>query len=96
MGGFSLWHILIFAIIVLMLFGGNRFSAMMGDVAKGLKSFKAGMYQEDEAKQDHKSQRPAVPRQIPSQQTPIAVSPHVQPKSDDLAPPRPVSDDLAR
>ena len=40
MGGFSLWHILIFAIILLLLFGGNRFSAMMGDVAKGLKSFK--------------------------------------------------------
>ena len=43
MGGFSLWHILIFAIILLLLFGGNRFSAMMGDVAKGLKSFKQGM-----------------------------------------------------
>ena len=43
MGGFSLWHILIFAIILLLLFGGNRFSAMMGDVAKGLKSFKKGM-----------------------------------------------------
>ena len=42
MGGFSLWHILIFAVIVLLLFGGNRFSAMMGDVAKGLKSFKQG------------------------------------------------------
>ena len=26
MGGFSLWHILIFAIILLLLFGGNRFS----------------------------------------------------------------------
>ena len=36
MGGFSLWHILIFAIILLLLFGGNRFSAMMGDVAAAL------------------------------------------------------------
>ena len=50
MGGFSLFHILIFAVIVLLLFGGNRFSAMMGDVAKGLKSFKAGMSDEDEAR----------------------------------------------
>ena len=33
MGGFSIWHILIFAIILLLLFGGNRFSSMMGDVA---------------------------------------------------------------
>ena len=47
MGGFSIWHILIFAIIVLLLFGGNRFSAMMGDVAKGLKSFKQGMADDD-------------------------------------------------
>jgi sec-independent protein translocase protein TatA len=33
MGGFSLWHILILAVVVLLLFGGNRFSNMMGDVA---------------------------------------------------------------
>ena len=38
------------AIILLLLFGGNRFSSMMGDVAKGLKSFKAGMADEDEDK----------------------------------------------
>ena len=70
MGGFSLWHILIFAIILLLLFGGNRFSAMMGDVAKGLKSFKAGMSEEDEAKQQQQQQqrgsdpRAGEPRQI--------------------------------
>ena len=50
MGGFSIWHILIFALILLLLFGGNRFSSMMGDVAKGLKSFKQGMADEDEDK----------------------------------------------
>ena len=48
MGGFSIWHILIFAIIVLLLFGGNRFSAMMGDVAKGIKSLKKGLADETE------------------------------------------------
>jgi sec-independent protein translocase protein TatA len=48
MGSFSFWHILILAIIVLLLFGGNRFSAMMSDVAKGLKSFKKGISEEDE------------------------------------------------
>ena len=50
MGGLSIWHILILAIILLLLFGGNRFSSMMGDVAKGLKSFKQGMADEDEEK----------------------------------------------
>ncbi len=58
MGGFSFWHILILAIILLLLFGGNRFSAMMGDVAKGLKSFKQGMADdEDEKKQRYEEQR---------------------------------------
>ena len=65
MGGFSIWHILILAVLVLLLFGGNRFSAMMGDVAKGLKSFKQGLSDED---------KPAEPRQIPPQQ-PIDITP---------------------
>ena len=86
MGGFSLWHILIFAVIVLLLFGGNRFSNMMGDVAKGLKSFKKGMTDEDEAKPQD---RPAEPRQIAPQQ-PIDVTPRpadtvVPPPADDTA-----------
>ena len=54
MGGFSLWHILIFAVIVLLLFGGNRFSAMMGDVAKGIKSFKHGLA-DDEKPAEHEA-----------------------------------------
>ncbi|HET9399109.1 MAG TPA: twin-arginine translocase TatA/TatE family subunit [Sphingomicrobium sp.] len=68
MGGFSLWHILIFAIIVLLLFGGNRFSNMMGDVAKGLKSFKQGLADDD---------KPAETKQIPpqQQQQPIDITP---------------------
>ena len=90
MGGFSLWHILIFAIILLLLFGGNRFSAMMGDVAKGLKSFKAGMADdEDEKKQRHEEQRRSEPRQLPRDQArpqePIDVTPR---PADPASPPR--------
>ena len=48
MGGFSIWHWLIVGILVLLLFGKGRFSDMMGDVAKGIKSFKKGMSEEDE------------------------------------------------
>ena len=99
MGGFSLWHILIFAIILLLLFGGNRFSAMMGDVAKGLKSFKAGMSEEDEAKQQQQQQqrgsdpRAGEPRQIPPQ-PPIDITPHAPREADPAAPPP--RDDSAR
>jgi len=81
MGGFSIWHILIFAIILLLLFGGNRFSAMMGDVAKGLKSFKQGMSEEEEDKRKaYDEQRRAEPtRQLPREEArpadPIDVTP---------------------
>ena len=49
MGGFSIWHWLIVGILVLLLFGKGRFSDMMGDVAKGIKSFKKGMSEDDSA-----------------------------------------------
>jgi sec-independent protein translocase protein TatA len=49
MGSFSLIHWLILGLIILLLFGGNRFSAMMGDVAKGLKGFKQGLADEAES-----------------------------------------------
>ena len=76
MGGFSIWHILIFAIILLLLFGGNRFSAMMGDVAKGLKSFKQGMSDdEDQSRKRYEEQRRSEPPRLPRDQDPIDVSP---------------------
>ena len=49
MGGFSLMHWIIVGIAVLLLFGKGRFSSMMGDVAQGLKSFKKGMAEEEDA-----------------------------------------------
>jgi sec-independent protein translocase protein TatA len=49
MGGLSIWHWLVVGVIILLLFGKGRFSDMMGDVAKGLKSFKKGMSEDEEA-----------------------------------------------
>jgi len=49
MGSMSLVHWVIVGVVVLLLFGKGRFSAMMGDVAKGIKSFKKGMTEEEEA-----------------------------------------------
>jgi len=46
--GLSLPHILLLALVVLLLFGGGRVSGLMGDVAKGIKSFKKGMAEDDE------------------------------------------------
>ncbi len=46
--GFSAQHLLLFLIIALLLFGRGKISELMGDVAKGIKSFKKGMAEDDE------------------------------------------------
>ena len=47
MGSFSIWHWLIVLLIVLVLFGRGRVAEIMGDFGKGIKSFKAGMNEDD-------------------------------------------------
>ena len=55
MGGLSIWHWLIVGAVMLLVFGGKgKISDIMGDVAKGIKSFKKGLAEED--------QTPAVER----------------------------------
>ena len=49
MGSFSMWHWLIVLAIVLLLFGRGKIPELMGDVAKGIKSFKKGMSEDDTA-----------------------------------------------
>ena len=47
--GFSMQHLLLFAVIALLLFGGRgKISEIMGDFAKGIRSFKKGLA-DDEA-----------------------------------------------
>lgn len=43
MGSMSIWHWLVVAVIVLLLFGKGRISDIMGETAKGIKAFKKGM-----------------------------------------------------
>ena len=44
MGGLSIWHWLVVLAVVLLLFGGSsKVSSLMGDFAKGIKSFKKNM-----------------------------------------------------
>jgi sec-independent protein translocase protein TatA len=48
MGSFSIWHWIIVLLLVMVLFGRGKISELMGDVAKGIKTFKKGLA-EDEA-----------------------------------------------
>jgi sec-independent protein translocase protein TatA len=44
----SIWHWLIVGLIILILFGGRgRVSDLMGDLAKGIKSFRKGLAEDD-------------------------------------------------
>ncbi|WP_137180411.1 twin-arginine translocase TatA/TatE family subunit [Roseomonas sp. AR75] len=65
MGSFSIWHWLVVLLVVLLLFGSGKISGLMGDLAKGIKSFKQNM-KEDEGKDasmaaDAAAQTPAQP-----------------------------------
>ena len=79
MGSFSIWHWLVVIILVLLLFGRGRISDMMGDIGKGLKSFKQGLNEDEPAK-------PAEPRSIENR--PIEVTPEPR-RSEEPAATRP-------
>ena len=87
MGSFSLWHWLVVIILVLLLFGRGRISDMMGDIGKGLKSFKQGMAEDETAK------KPEPPRSL--EDRPIDVTPEPR-KSEDPQPARPADDASSR
>lgn len=48
MGFTSIWHWVIVLLIVVLLFGAGKLPKVMGDLAKGIKNFKAGLKDEDE------------------------------------------------
>jgi sec-independent protein translocase protein TatA len=69
MGSLSIVHWMIILLVVLLLFGGSRLSNVMGEAAKGIKAFRAGM------REDDPPQASSAPMgQVQSQQ-PIAPAP---------------------
>ena len=49
MGSFSIWHWIVVLLVVLLLFGSGKVSTLMGDFAKGIKSFKKNMADDTDA-----------------------------------------------
>lgn len=49
MGAMSFWHWALVILVVVLLFGRGKISDLMGDVAKGIKSFKKGMADDEPA-----------------------------------------------
>jgi sec-independent protein translocase protein TatA len=56
MGTFSIWHWLLVLAVALVVFGGGgKISGIMGDVAKGIKSFKKGLSEDEDVAENGKS-----------------------------------------
>jgi len=59
MGTFSIWHWIIVLGVGLLLFGGGgKISGVMGDFAKGIKSFKKNMAEEPDASMEAAADKP--------------------------------------
>ncbi|HEX4411640.1 MAG TPA: twin-arginine translocase TatA/TatE family subunit [Xanthobacteraceae bacterium] len=57
MGSLSIWHWLIVGAVLLLVFGGRgKVSDLMGDVAKGIKSFKKGLSEDETAEAPPKTE----------------------------------------
>ncbi|MTI15862.1 twin-arginine translocase TatA/TatE family subunit [Rhodobacteraceae bacterium RKSG542] len=60
MGSIGIWQIVIIAVVVVLLFGRGKISELMGDVAKGINSFKKGLKEEGEASEEKAKEDPKV------------------------------------
>ena len=81
MGGFSPIHIIIVLLLIVLLFGAGKVSNLMGDVAKGIKSFKKGMAEDD---------APAEPARRIATEQPLDARPiPAPPPADPVATPAP-------
>jgi sec-independent protein translocase protein TatA len=58
MGSFSIWHWMVVLLVVLLLFGGGKVSSLMGDFAKGIKSFKKNMADPEDASMEESTTKP--------------------------------------
>ncbi len=81
MGGFSIWHWMIVLLVVLLLFGSGKVSNLMGDFAKGIKSFKKNMAEDTDDSMEASMDKPtgsiAAPNLRPGATTTTATgAPH--------------------
>ncbi|MBP2307276.1 twin-arginine translocase TatA/TatE family subunit [Azospirillum melinis] len=67
MGSFSIWHWIIVLLIVLLLFGAGKLPKVMGDLAKGVKSFKAGLQDDSDDATPGANAQGANAKTIPNQ-----------------------------
>lgn len=73
MGSFSIWHWLVVLAVILVLFGGgNKISGLMGDFAKGIKSFKKNMADPEDESMEPSAAKPSATLAAPGGQSAAA------------------------
>lgn len=84
MGSMSIWHWVVVALVVILLFGRGKISDMMGDVAKGIKAFKKGIAEEQP---QQAATQPGAPQSVAeaaaasTAQPSVAATPPAQPRA---------------
>ena len=71
MGSFSIFHWLLVLAVILILFGAGKLPSVMGDLAKGIKAFRAGLKDDTEKAGENAAAPAAV--SPPAATQPIAV-----------------------
>jgi sec-independent protein translocase protein TatA len=66
MGSFSPLHWLVVIGVVVLLFGSGKISGLMGDVAKGIKSFKKTMAEDTDASMEASAEKPVGNLEAPT------------------------------
>ena len=84
MGSFSIWHWMIVLVIVLLVFGRGKIPELMGDMAKGIKSFKKGMSEDEEAEERRRltAERTVEAQPVPPSPAAAPAEPVVTPAPD--------------
>jgi sec-independent protein translocase protein TatA len=66
MGMNSIWHWLIVLLVIVLLFGAGRISGVMGDLGRGIKSFKKGLSEDDQPAGDGPKPQPRIGEDRPA------------------------------
>ncbi len=56
--GLSFWHILVVLVVVLVVFGAGKLPNVMGDLGKGIRSFKEGLNADQKSSEEEKKRLP--------------------------------------
>jgi sec-independent protein translocase protein TatA len=82
MGSFSIWHWLVVLLVILLLFGSGKISGLMGDLAKGIKSFKQNITEDEtDASMEAQATPQAPAGTIPGPQQGQAAAAQAQPQA---------------